>query len=59
MAEEKEDAKDAEEENAPKKSKLKLIIIAVVILLIGAGGIYGYNVYNKGKEEKVKTSKNR
>jgi flagellar FliL protein len=57
MADEKEEVKDAEEEKAPKKSKLKLIIIAVVVLLIGAGGIYGYSKYNKGKEEKAETRK--
>ena len=57
MAEEKEELKDAEEEQAFKKSKLKLIIIAVVVLLIGAGGIYGYSKYNKGKEDKAETKK--
>jgi flagellar FliL protein len=29
----------------------------VVVLLIGAGGIYGYSKYNKGKEEKAETKK--
>jgi len=58
MAEEKnEDVKNVEEEQAPKKSKLKLIIIAVVVLLIGAGGIFGYSKYNKGKKEKEETLK--
>ena len=58
MADEKnEDVKDAEEEQAPKKSKLKLIIIAVVILLVGAGGIYGYSKFNQAKEEKSETRK--
>ena len=57
MADEKEEVKDAEEEKPPKKSKLKLIIIAVVVLFIGAGGIYGYSKYNKGKEEKAETKK--
>lgn len=52
MAEEKEEVKDAEEEQAPKKSKLKLIIIGVVVLLIGAGGFIGYSKYKKGKEKK-------
>lgn len=50
MAEEKEEVKDAKEEQAPKKSKLKLIIIAVVVLLVGAGGFFGYSKYKKGKE---------
>ncbi|GMQ79695.1 MAG: flagellar basal body-associated FliL family protein [Thermodesulfobacteriota bacterium] len=57
MAKEKEEGKDAEEEQAPKKSKLKLIIIAVVVLLIGAGGFFGYNKYKKGKEEKAEANK--
>lgn len=58
MAEEKEEVKNAGEEQAPKKSKLKLIIIAVLVLLIGAGGIYGYSKYNKGKEKKTETKRN-
>ena len=57
MAEEKEEVKDAEKEQTPKKSKLKLIIAAVVVLLIGAVGIYGYSKYNKGKKEKAETNK--
>jgi len=57
MAEEKKEVKDAEEDQAPKKSKLKLIIIAVVVLLVGAGGIYGYSKFNKNKEEKAETKK--
>ena len=57
MAEEKEEVKDAEEKQSPNKSKLKLIIIAVVVLLIGAGGIYGYSKYDKGKKEKAEPTK--
>jgi len=57
MAEDKEEVKDAEEEQAPNKSKLKLIIIAVVVLLVGAGGFFGYSKYKKGKDEKAKTKK--
>lgn len=58
MAEEKnEDVKNAEEEQAPKKSKLKLIIIGVVVLLIGAGGFFGYSNYKKGKNEKTEANK--
>ena len=57
MADEKEEVKDAEEEKPPKKSKLKLIIMAVVVLLIGAGGIYGYSKYSKGKKENAETRK--
>jgi len=57
MAEEKEEVKDAEKEPAPKKSKLKLIIIGVVVLLIGAGGFFGYSKYEKGKAAKDEVKK--
>ena len=58
MAEEKEEVKDDEKKQIPtKKSKLKLIIIAIVVLLIGVGGIYGYSLLNKGKEKKSDTKK--
>jgi len=57
MAEEKEEVKDAEKDQAPKKSKLKLIIIGVVVLLIGAGGFFGYSKYKKGKNEKTEANK--
>ncbi|MBU0768450.1 MAG: flagellar basal body-associated FliL family protein [Proteobacteria bacterium] len=57
MAEEKEEVKDAEKKQAPKKSKIKLIIIGVVVLLIGAGGFFGYSKYKKGKNEKTEANK--
>jgi len=58
MAEEKEEVKDAEEEQTPpKKSKLKLIIIAVVVVLIGVGGFVGYSMYKKGKATKAEAKK--
>ena len=57
MAAEKEEVKDAEKEQAPKKSKLKLIIIGVVVLLVGAGGIFGYSKYKKGKAGNAETNK--
>ena len=57
MAAEKEEVKDAEKEQAPKKSKLKLIIIGVAVLLIGAGGIFGYSKYKKGKAANAETNK--
>jgi flagellar FliL protein len=49
MAEEKEEVKDADEEQAPKKPKLKLIIIAAVVVLIAAGSFIGYSAYTKRK----------
>ncbi|MGA9177302.1 MAG: flagellar basal body-associated FliL family protein [Desulfobacterales bacterium] len=57
MAEEKKEVKDAEKEQAPKKSKLKLIIIAVAVMLIGAGGIYGYSKYDKEKKDNTEATK--
>jgi flagellar protein FliL len=57
MAEEKGEVKDAEKEQAPKKSKLKLIIIAVAVMLIGAGGIYGYSKYDKEKKDNAEATK--
>ena len=57
MAAEKEELKDAEKDQAPKKSKLKLIIIGVVVLLIGSGGIFGYSKYKKGKAGNAETNK--
>ena len=58
MAEEKEEVKDSEKEQVPtKKSKLKLIIIAIFVLVIGVGGIFGYSKINKGNEKKTETDK--
>lgn len=57
MAEEKEEIKDAEEGKALKKSKLKLIIIPVVVLLLAVGGFLGYSKYKKGKEAKTLAQK--
>ena len=58
MAEEKEEVKDVDKEKGTAmKSKLKLIIMAVVVLFIAVGGIYGYSKFNKGKEKKAEISK--
>lgn len=58
MVDEKEEVKDAEEEQAPpKKSKLKMIIIAVVVMLIGVGGFVGYSKYKKGKAAEAESKK--
>jgi flagellar FliL protein len=57
MAEGKEEVKGAEESQVPKKSKLKLIIIAAIVLLIGAGGFFGYNKVKKNTEAKAATQK--
>jgi flagellar FliL protein len=57
MAEGKEEVKDAKEGQAPKKSKLKLIIIAAIVLLLGAGGFFGYSKVKKNTEAKAATEK--
>lgn len=57
MADEKKEVKDTKEEQEPKKGKLKLIIIAVFVLLIGSGGFLGYSMFKKGKEEKADKNK--
>jgi flagellar protein FliL len=57
MAEEKEKVKDAEKSQASKKPKLKLIIIAAIVLLAGAGGFFGYSQLNKNTEAKAATQK--
>ncbi len=50
MAEDKDEVKENQEEK-PKKSKLKLIIIGVIVLLLGAGGFFGYSKYKKANEK--------
>ena len=57
MAEEKEEVKDTDEKQAPKKSKLKLVILGVVVLFIGAGGYFGYSKYQKGNAGKADVKK--
>ena len=37
-----------------KKSKLKLIIIGVVILLLGSGGFFAYSKFKKSDEDNTK-----
>ena len=50
MAEDKDEVKENQEEK-PKKSKLKFIIIGVIVLLLGAGGFFGYSKYKKANEK--------
>lgn len=49
--------KDAKEEIQPKKSFLKFIILGVVVVVLGAGGYLGWNLFLKGdvKEHKKET----
>ncbi len=57
MAEETEKVKDVEKDQAPKKSKLRLIILAVIVLLVGGGGFLGYNQFTKKSKAKSTSAK--
>ena len=56
MAERKE-VIDTEENLMHEKSKLKLIIIATLVLFIGAVGIFAYNEFIKNTEARAVTQK--
>ena len=45
MAEEDKEVKDTEEAQPPPKSKLKLIVLASTVLLLGVGGFFGWKWY--------------
>jgi flagellar FliL protein len=53
MAEDKKEVKEDKEEEKPEKSKLKLIIIGVVVLFLGAGGFFGYSKFKKSDEKET------
>lgn len=55
MADEKEIIEEVKE-GAPKKSSFNFIIIGVVVLLLGAGGFFGLNLYKKMESEKPETA---
>lgn len=58
MAEGKEEAKDEKENQVPKKSKLKwIIIITIIVLLVGAGGFFGYSKFKKNTKVKATNEK--
>jgi flagellar FliL protein len=58
MAEGKEEVKDEKDAQAPKKSKLKwIIIITTIVLLIGAGSFFGYSKLKKNTEVKAASEK--
>ena len=56
MAEE-EAVKEAEEAQPPKKSKLKLIVLASTVLLLGVGGFFGWKWYAGRKVASETTQK--
>lgn len=57
MAEEKENTKDDQENKSSRKSYLKLIIIASIVLVLGAGGFFGYSKFKKSSEATAATPK--
>ena len=52
MAEENE----PKEEEQPKRSSLKLIIIGVLVIILGAGGYLGWDLFIKGNKVKEQIS---
>ena len=57
MAEEKQKNEDGQESQSSKKSYLKLIIIAGLVLLLGVGGFLGYSKFKKSSEATAATPK--
>ena len=57
MAEEKETSENSNEAK-PKKSKSLFIIIGIIVVILGAGGFFGWNFFMKGeKGDEAETSK--
>ena len=51
MAEEKEEAKeDTREKAQPKKFPFKFIILGAIVVVLGTGGYFGWNLFLKGEE---------
>ena len=51
------DTKEAEEAQPPPKSKLKLIVLASTVLLLGVGGFFGWKWYAARKVASAATQK--
>ncbi|MBW2615684.1 MAG: flagellar basal body-associated FliL family protein [Deltaproteobacteria bacterium] len=59
MAEENElkwEGKEPKEEEQPKRSSLKLIIIGVLVIILGAGGYLGWDLFLKESKDKEQIS---
>lgn len=59
MAEGKEpegEGKESEEESQPKRSSLNLVILGVLVIVLGAGGFLGWNMYMKGSKTEAQGS---
>lgn len=51
--------KDAKEEIQPKKSFFRLIILGGMVMVLGAGGYLGWDLFLKGKERETRVSESR
>lgn len=49
MAKGNEETKDTEQAVKPQKSMLKVVLSAVVVIVLAAGGFFGWNWYSKDK----------
>jgi len=56
MAEEVEKNKEVEETKEPKKSPLKWVVLIIMVLVLGAGGYFGWNMFKKENKEDTETS---
>ncbi len=54
MAEEKDTPKDSKEAMQPKKPFLRYIILGVIVMVLGAGGYVGWDLFIKGKQSEDK-----
>jgi len=50
------EGKEPEGEAQPKRSSLKFIIIGVLVIVLGAGGFLGWNMFLKGSETEAQVS---
>lgn len=55
MAKEDEEIEDVAEDEQPKKSKLKLIVLASLVVVLGVGGFLGWKWYSDKKAQEQAT----
>ena len=56
MAEEVEKNKEVEETQKTKKSSLKWIVILIMVLVLGAGGYFGWNMFKNENKKNTEIS---
>jgi flagellar FliL protein len=52
-----DEVKDGEEVEEPNKSKLKLIVLASIVVILGAGGFFGWKWYSAKTAESATSQK--